>query len=236
MTSFINIIATVSAVCLAFTYLITSFSLILRIIGAINNFNSRSWNLANAIILINSLLIAIFLTSIAFIIDYQPTLKLIFIIFAISTSLISLGHLFYLYRFQYVCLIIEKIIYWYFKKNIKELNFVFNKKNFIFDKFAFSAWICLLLGFMFPSILAVIFNEYRTSLFQLSFIFNSIGTFITVLITDKQATLLSDKSNMTEVEKNKLIDYLYNILLTRLISSLIVNFSVFVLLYFYLTN
>ena len=47
----------------------------------------------------------------------------------------------------------------------------------------------------------------RTTLFQLSFIFNSIGTFLTIIVTDKKASLLSDRENPTQIEKKNIINF-----------------------------
>ena len=75
---------------------------------------------------------------------------------------------------------------------------------------------------LFSSILAVIFNEYRATLFQLSFIFNSIGTFLTIIVTDKKASLLSDRENPTQIEKKNIINFLSNVLLNRLLATSII--------------
>lgn len=216
----INFLIFFSATSLSLTYVVTSFSFVIRVIGAINNVNAKSWNLASAITMLNSFFIALSLSSIAFILDNRPNLFSISILFFLSTFLVIVGHFFILFYFNKTHKLVQWLSFQYFKNvYIKDEN-IDKLKFFKFDLVTFVAWICFLLGFIFPSILAIIFNEYRTTLFQLSFVFNSIGTFLTIVITDKKASLLSDNENLNEKEKATILNYLSIVLLNRLIASL----------------
>ena len=191
-------------------------------IGAINNVNAKSWNLASAVLLLNSFFIAISLSMIAFVIDHQPNLKILSLLFFLSILVVLVGHLLMIYKFNGATLLVKKISNIYFKQNLIENNSPFKLNFFNFDFISFIAWISFLIGFIFPSILAVIFNDYRTTLFQLSFIFNSLGTFLTIIITDKKASLLSDKENPNNADIRNIINFLSNVLFNRLIATLLV--------------
>ena len=169
-------------------------------LGAINNVNAKSWNLSSAVLLLNSFFIAISLSMIAFILDYSPDLSILLILFNLSMFLILIGHLIMIRNFNFTLNLIKKLSKIYFRDDLIKSHITENLNFYKFDFTTFMAWICFLIGFIFPSILAVIFNEYRTTLFQLSFIFNSIGTFITIVITDKKASILSDKDNPSTIE------------------------------------
>ena len=222
MNSLILTIVIISSLSLSITYILTSFTFIIRMIGAINNVNAKSWNLASAVLLLNSFFIAISLSMIAFVIDHQPNLKILSLLFFLSILVVLVGHLLMIYKFNGTTLLVKKISNIYFNKNLIENNSPFKLNFFNFDFISFIAWISFLIGFIFPSILAVIFNDYRTTLFQLSFIFNSLGTFLTIIITDKKASLLSDKENPNNADIRNIINFLSNVLFNRLIAPLLV--------------
>lgn len=216
----INFLIFFSAASLSLTYVVTSFSFVIRVVGAINNINAKSWNLASAITMLNSFFVALSLSSIAFILDSRPNLFSISILFFVSTFFVIIGHFCILIFFNKTHKLVQWLSFKYFKNVfIKDEN-MHKLKFFQFDLVTFIAWICFLLGFIFPSILAIIFNEYRTTLFQLSFVFNSIGTFLTIVITDKKASMLSDKEYLNEKEKVKILNFLSIVLYNRLIASL----------------
>jgi len=191
-------------------------------IGAINNINAKSWNLASAITLFNSFFIAIALSTIAYFVDSRPDLKLIIIIFLLSSFIVLLGHIYMFYKFNQISKIIKNITNFYFSKDIviNEINEKF--KNFDFDFFTFLAWVFFMIGFIFPTTLAIIFNDYRTTLFQLSFVFNSLGTFITIVITERKASLLSDKNVLSKNDYVKIIDYLSIIIFNRIYANVLI--------------
>ena len=229
MSGLILVILIISSISLALTYIITSFSFIIRMIGAINNVNAKSWNLSSAVLLLNSFFIAVSLSMIAFILDYSPDLSILLILFNLSMFLILIGHLIMIKKFDFILNLIKKLSKIYFRDDLIKSHIAENLNFYKFDFTTFMAWICFLIGFIFPSILAVIFNEYRTTLFQLSFIFNSIGTFITIVITDKKASILSDKDNPSTIEIKNILDFLSNILINRLIATFIVLIIIFLM-------
>ncbi len=219
----------ISSISLALTYIITSFTFVIRMLGAINNVNAKSWNLSSAVLLLNSFFIAISLSMIAFILDHSPDLLTILILFIISIAYVLLGHLIILKKFNFIVYIIKKISIAYFKKDLIKKNVNHKLNYFSLDFSTIFAWFCFLIGFIFPSILAVIFNEYRTTLFQLSFIFNSLGTLITIVITDKKASLLSDKEKPSQKDINNILNFLSNVLINRTIATTIVLIMILIL-------
>lgn len=229
MSNLIIFIIIFSSISLSVTYIITSFTFAIRLVGAINNINAKSWNLASAVLLLNSFFIAISLSMIAFIIDYEPKLNYLLILFISSIILVLIGHLFIAKKFNLTVLLIKNITNIYFKSDLIKKVELYNLSFFKFDFITFIAWVCFLIGFIFPSILAAIFNEYRTTLFQLSFIFNSLGTFLTIVITDKKASLLSDIENPTNHDVRRIIDFLSNVLFNRILATTLVLISILVL-------
>lgn len=224
----INLLIYFSALSLSITYIITSFSFVIRVVGAINNINAKSWNLASAITMLNSFFVALALSSIAFILDTNPKLTSIVFLFFLSTTFVIFGHVFMIFYFHQTHTLIKWISFQYFKDKLINDMHILKLNFFKFDLITSFAWICFLIGFIFPSMLAVIFNEYRTTLFQLSFVFNSIGTFLTIVITDKKASLLSDKNNLINDDKIKILNYLSSVLFNRLISSLFIFFLIII--------
>tara|TARA_Y200000002_G_C22621147_1_gene638226 strand:+ start:255 stop:956 length:702 start_codon:yes stop_codon:yes gene_type:complete len=222
MNNFSILLIFIGSLSLSLTYILTTFSFIIRIVGALNNINAKSWNLASAITLLNSFFIALALSSIAFFIDSRPSLHLLNYIFLISSLLVCFGHIYMIFKIEKTVNFIVFITNIYFSKGLIQNNKKYKFESFKFDFFSYVAWIFFMIGFIFPSFLAVIFNEYRTTLFQLSFIFNSLGTFITIIITDRKASLLSDKSNLTSDESLEIINYLSKVIANRLYASLLI--------------
>lgn len=209
----------IAAISLALTYLLTTFSFYIKIIGSINGLKTKSWNLSSAILLANSFFIAIALTTIGFILDSNPELEIILIIFIIDYLIILTGHLILKNWPSNLFTFFKKIINFYFKFNLKTKYIGDKRKLFEIDKPSFFAWLCLLVGFLFPSILAVQFNEYRATLFQLSFIFNSIGTFLTVLYTERRASIYTDKVIMKKDEIYHAYEYFLRVINSRIYTS-----------------
>lgn len=221
----------IGSVSLASTFILTTFSFIIRMVGAINNINAKSWNLASAITIFNSFFIAIALASIAFFLDNYPSLFLLNKIFLFSTFIVLVGHIYMFSKIDQICILIKKITDIYFNKGLLH-SFIEKKLNKLsYDFFSFFAWLFFLIGFIFPTFLAIIFNEYRTTLFQLSFVFNSLGTFITIVITDRRASLLSDKSIIMNNDKKQIADFLSIVIINRIYASLII-FLTLIILYF----
>ncbi len=197
-------------------------------LGAINNINAKSWNLSSAVLILNSFFIALALSTIAFLLDTSPNIKYLLLLFISSISLVLLGHLIMIYKFKIMIYLIKKITFFYFKKDfIKKENLKLIAK-YQFDFITFVAWVCFLIGFVFPTLLAAIFNEYRTTLFQLSFVFNSIGTLLTIVVTDKKASFLSDIENPNQKEIETIINYLSNVIINRLYATSVVLLFVFI--------
>ena len=99
----------VGAVSLSLTFVLTTFGFIIRMIGAVNNINAKSWNLASAITLFNSFFIAIALATIAYFVDTRPSLNLILQIFLVSSIIVLIGHIYMFYKFNFTSKIIKKI-------------------------------------------------------------------------------------------------------------------------------
>lgn len=212
----------ICAFSLAVTYLITTFSFFIKVIGAINGLKTKSWNLASAILLINSFFISISLVIIGSILDIQPELNLIFSIFLINFMIIFFGHLLIKFNTHIFFKLLNIIVKIYFKQKIKITYQDSSHPVNTLDKPSLIAWFCLLMGFLFPSMLAVIFNEYRATLFQLSFIFNSIGTLLTVIYTDRRASIYTDKLKMEDNEKKDTYIYFIRVINSRLVSTFLI--------------
>ena len=221
----------IGSMSLSLTFILTTFSFKIKILGAINDINAKSWNLASAVTLLNSLFIAIALAIIAFFLDTFPNFNFLIIFFLMNTLIVLFGHIFMFYRPSSSFYLIKYIIDIYFTKNLLSKDFKKKFINYSFDLFAFVAWFSFLIGFIFPTFLAIFFNEYRATLFQLSFIFNSFGTLITIVITDKKASLLAD-SNISKSEKDiKITDYLSLVIINRIYASSVVLLILLLILF-----
>ena len=211
-----------SSFTLSLTYINTSFVFAIRSIGAINKINAKSSNLSSALLMFNGVLIAVSLTIIAFILDSAPKVEYFSILFLLTISFILLGHLFLVFKFNLTLKLIYFFINKYFKSSdLTQLPFkeAFNKK---FDFKISFAWFCHLVAFIFPAFMAIVYNEYRTTLFQLSWVFNSLGTFITIAIIEKKASILADQDRLESKKLNLIFEYLSLVLTNRLINSLFV--------------
>lgn len=220
----------ISSFSFSFIYINTSFVYIIRSIGALGKFNAKSFNLNQALLIFNSFFVAISLTSIAYLIDTIPNLKLIFVIFITSLLIIIIFHILIILKFEHVIRFINFLLKKYYKQmSVRHSENILLPKSFSFNLIVSSAWLSYLIGFIFPSLMAVIFNDYRTTLFQLSFIFNSLGTFLTILIIEKKLSVMADEK-MTQLQKSKIMSYLSNILFNRVIAS---SFLLLLLIFFY---
>ena len=231
------ILICIAAFSLSITYINTSFAFSVRSIGAVGSINAKSSNLSQAILIINSFFIAISLSIIGYLLDVGTNpIKLNFL-FILSLIIILIGHLLMLLKFNLFQILIEFLIKKYFKENlhIPKLEYSLISNNKI-NNINFIAWTSYLIGFIFPAFLASYFNEYRTTLFQLSFVFNSIGTFLTILIIEKKASILADQTAKNTNSQLKIMEYLGLVLLNRVYGSiwvlLVLMFINFYNLYF----
>ena len=212
----------ISSFCLALAYVNTTFTFVLKSLGATLNINAKSFNLTQALLILNSFFVAVALTSIAFLIDTTPKLQILLYVFQISLTVIIGFHILMLFKFKIVKIFVRWLMKKYFKNDTYDFkgNF-FSERKIKFDFVIIVAWTSYLLGFIFPSILAVMFNEYRTTLFQLSFIFNSLGTFLTILIIEKKLAIMSDQTNKTQFQIDEIMNYLSIVVINRVIASLL---------------
>ena len=222
------ILICIAAFSLSITYINTSFAFSIRAIGAVGSIIAKSSNLSQALLIINSFFIAITLSIIGYLLDIgTKPIKLTFL-FILSLIIILIGHLLMLLKFNLFQVFIKFLIKKYFKENLQvsklKFNF-FSNKNI--DVIIFIAWTSYLIGFIFPTFLASYFNEYRTTLFQLSFVFNSLGTFLTILIIEKNASILADQISQKTNSQLKIMEYLGVVLLNRVYSSILVLISLF---------
>ncbi len=212
----------IGSISLSLTFLLTTFSFKIKILGAINDINAKSWNLASAVTLLNSLFIALALAIIAFFLDTFPNFNFLIIFFIANTVIVLLGHIYMFYRLSSSYKFIKYLTDIYFAKNLLNKGFKEKFTNYSFDLFSFIAWFSFLIGFIFPTFLAIFFNEYRATLFQLSFVFNSFGTLITIVITDRKASLLADNYSPNSEKDFKITDYLSLVIINRIYSSSLV--------------
>ena len=217
------------SISLSLTFLLTTFSFKIKILGAINDINAKSWNLASAVTLLNSLFVAIALAIVAFFLDTFPNFHFLIVFFLVNTLIVLLGHIFMFYRLSSSYNLIKYLTDVYFRKNLINQSFKKKLTNYSFDMFSFIAWFSFLIGFIFPTFLAIFFNDYRATLFQLSFVFNSFGTLITIVITDKKASLLADNYSFSLGEEVKITDYLSLVIINRIYASSVVMFILFML-------
>lgn len=225
----------VSSFAFAFLYINVSFVYVIRSLGALGKFNAKSFNLTQALLILNSFFAATSLTAIAFLIDTNPDIKIILIIFVISLLLIFVFHILIIFKFNYVVRLVDYLLSKYYKQiKFERSSKVLISKSFNYDFIISIAWFSHLIGFIFPSLMAVTFNDYRTSLFQLSFIFNSLGTFLTILIIEKKLSIMADKK-MNQIQKMEIINYLSNILCNRVVTTFMLLLLI-VFLYFYLSQ
>lgn len=223
----------VGSISLSLTFLLTTFSFKIKILGAINDINAKSWNLASAVTLLNSLFVAVALAIIAFFLDTFPNFKFLIIFFIFNTLIVLFGHIFMFYRLSSSYIFIRYLTDIYFARNLLNNGFKQKLTNYSFDPFSFIAWFSFLIGFIFPTFLAIFFNEYRATLFQLSFVFNSFGTLITIVITDKRASLLADSFSPKSEKDFKITDYLSLVIINRIYASSLV---LLILLLIFLIN
>ena len=83
----------ISSFSLAFAYVNTTFTFILKSLGATLNINAKSFNLTQALLILNSFFVAVALTSIAFLIDTTPKLQNLLYVFQISLGIIIGFHI-----------------------------------------------------------------------------------------------------------------------------------------------
>ena len=230
--SFIHIfLLTLASLSLSVTYLLTTFTLIIRFYGAINNNNAKGSNLSSFILIFNSIFIAIALSLIAFMVDRQFHPKWITYLFLNSSLIIILGHLFFLLKINFIINKITKLFKFYFKSKTINTNKFKLKYNKI-DYLSSISWVFLLIGFIFPTYLATFFYEYRTTCFQFSFIFNSLGTILSITYIDRKLSLFADDNS--DSSKNEIIiSFLSKILISRFLSSLLIFVILIFLLKFF---
>ena len=228
----INIVLLViGSISLSLTFLLTTFSFKIKILGAINDINAKSWNLASAVTLLNSLFIAIALAIIAFFLDTFPNFQFLIIFFLTNTLIVLFGHIFMFYKLSSSYNLIKYLSDIYFNKDLLKKSFKKKFTNYSFDMFSFIAWFSFLIGFIFPTFLAIFFNDYRATLFQLSFVFNSFGTLINIVITDKKASLLADNYSYSAKEESRITDYLSLVIINRIYASTIVVLTLLMMLF-----
>jgi hypothetical protein len=137
-----------------------------------------------------------------------------------STLLIIFGHFFLILKFKLIIKFIQKLFKIYFKfNNFKNFDHKIKYNNIEF--LGLLSWIFLLLGFIFPTYLASFFYEYRTTCFQFSFIFNSVGTILSVIYVDKKISIYGD-DNLDLSKSDIIVSFLSRVLVSRFLSSLLI--------------
>jgi hypothetical protein len=191
-----TVLYSIAVIALVVIYVIETTATVSRGIGIFLN-SPAEFNHASMVMMLgNRIFVAFVMLSLGFFVDSGANSEIlisIFLLFTIIYSLVIFLVLrlsrkipFYLYR---LCKIIHDIDL----GKIKE----FNSESGRIDMKSAIATFFFIAGISLPSIFATNFIEYRATLMQTGFIFNSIGSFINVMMVEK---VLARSKDCSETE------------------------------------
>jgi hypothetical protein len=141
--------------------------------GTINKTVAKGYNDAMKVMVLNRVFIVMYFSSVGFLIDTG----------------VSGHHLALTFAFSYFCLTLANIVTYKLRfKKLKGLFVNFESKIFLVAVY-FN-----LMGLTIPFLISSHFPEYRLTLSNLSFIFNSIFTVLMVFVIEKKVSLAFDTS------------------------------------------
>lgn len=204
-------------------FFIDHLPLSLRSVGKLLDLFPLSTLRATQIMMANRFGAVLFFISSGFLVDIGGSTKYFLLLFSVSWLLLGSISFIYILKWRNVFTLISKYMFGVAKPevNIKTINFSI---NFTFTNYPF---IFNTLGVSIPIISASIFPEFRASLLQIGFAFNSIASLLLIFVIEPKfvSHISNDQTQKADDFHQELI-YSKSILL--LISSLI-GFIVFML-------
>lgn len=185
-------------------------------------------HVGQVLLLINRALIALSLLIIGFLVDSKFGISNLILIYSLTAFLTTIFHLFLLSnsRIRKITLFLLRVIH---KKQVylNNLDYKHVSKFGFWPLLSFVTFLTFF-GFFGPSIFAVALYDYRATLMQTSFIFNTAATLMYVLIVEKKMAIVMDLGDI------ELINTLRKNFLNTRIYSFAFQSLLLLMLYFYL--
>ena len=189
---------------------------IVKLASAKNNIYRLSYYFSK-LTLINRISIAFYMPLLGFFIDTQNTFE----IYKILLLFLNFGMLAVLFFYSIFGIPILRFFNIPFLKPSLSLK----DKHLIIP---FIGNFFLIMGALFPVVIAGLFNEYRATSLQSGIVFNFVGTLIFTFIVDKKIVVISEKSD--ELQVNNYSNTLYTAKVLAVMLSIIISIPIFFLL------
>ncbi len=219
------------------SYLIDDLVVISKGFGGLYKINALASNLGSSIFLFSRAIMALILPILGFLIDSGVSIKIMLIIVTGFTFLMSLLKIVMYYNINRLILFLS----WVTKKvygadkitvsNDNFLNLTYKREVNLQSILAMALFIS---GMTIPSLMAIFFFDNRAFFIQIGFVFNMIGTLLTVLFIERKIAMDAEKVAIGKIDQNSFITSISSVILSRAVGAFIctlVSVSVLMAIY-----
>lgn len=213
-----------AAIGISLAYLIDDIAFLAKGFGGLYGVNALAANLSASIYLFNRAFMALILPALGFLVDSGVEIRIMLIAIVGSTLLMGVLKI-AMYRN-----IIQTMLFvnWMAKKLYGADRIPLCHSNF--SDLAYKgrvefqpalAMILFIAGMTIPSIIAIHFFDNRAFFIQLSFIFNMVGTLLTILFIERKIAIDAEKLTTRKIDKSDFIASVASIILSRVVGVFI---------------
>jgi hypothetical protein len=184
--------------CTTCAYVGDSLNFLSRVYGALVNRYEVFTHIGMLVQLINRAAFAFAMPLLGYFVDSQLGLDSLFTIYYLSLAILGLV-LFVAYQRMNIAFYFIRLVGRAVHNEQSEMPDVHPPPARYLDRAATASMVFYLLGFMGPAMVAMSIPDYRATLLQFGFVFNSLGTLINVLLIEKRFSSLAQNSDRAEI-------------------------------------
>lgn len=205
-------------------YLVDDLAFLSKGFGGLYEINALAANLSSSIFLFNRAAMALILPALGFLVDSGISIKVMLIAVISSALLMCLLKMIVYRKITRVILFLS----WVAKKIYGAERITDQNSNFVditykgrIELQPTLAMILFIAGMTIPSIIAIYFFDNRAFFIQLGFIFNMVGSLLTILFIERKIALDAEKLVSGKICRDSFIASISSIILSRAVGAFI---------------
>ncbi len=205
-------------------YLVDDLAFLSKGFGGLYEINALAANLSSSIFLFNRAAMALILPALGFLVDSGISIKVMLIAVISSALLMCLLKMIVYRKITRVILFLS----WVAKKIYGAERITDQNSNFVditykgrIELQPTLAMILFIAGMTIPSIIAIYFFDNRAFFIQLGFIFNMVGSLLTILFIERKIALDAEKLVSGKIDRDSFIASISSIILSRAVGAFI---------------
>ncbi len=205
-------------------YLVDDLAFLSKGFGGLYEINALAANLSSSIFLFNRAAMALILPALGFLVDSGISIKVMLIAVISSALLMCLLKVIVYRKITRVILFLS----WVAKKIYGAERITDQNSNFVditykgrIELQPTLAMILFIAGMTIPSIIAIYFFDNRAFFIQLGFIFNMVGSLLTILFIERKIALDAEKLVSGKIDRDSFIASISSIILSRAVGAFI---------------